>query len=131
MPLNPFNKCFGAATTKKPTIFRPKMAKKGQFLPQISVFWPRVVSSCTPYPILRMLDSKIDVLHAIEPIEQVFQGRHHHKKPFFAQKWPKNANFYTKSVFSPSRWLVPARPPPPPPPYFEGAGLKKRCVASH
>ena len=42
---------------------------------------------------LRVLDSKTDVLHAIEATEQVFQGRQDQKTPFFAQKRPKTAIF--------------------------------------
>ena len=79
---------------RKNTIFRGKMAtKKCQFWAQIRVFWVWVVNSCPCYPILRVLNSKKDVLHAIEAIAHVFQGRHHEKKTFFAGKWPKNANF--------------------------------------
>ena len=37
MALKPFNKCFRAATTKKNTIFRRKMARKCQFWAQIRV----------------------------------------------------------------------------------------------
>ena len=41
---------------QKNTIFHPKMAKKCQFLAQISIFWVRVVSLCPPLPIFRVLD---------------------------------------------------------------------------
>ena len=55
MPLKPLNKCFRAATTKKHH-FHQQMAKKCQFLAQISIFWVCVVSLCPPLPILRVLD---------------------------------------------------------------------------
>ena len=51
MPLNPFNNCFRAATTKKHH-FCPKRAKKCEFLPGISVLRVRVVSLCPPSPFL-------------------------------------------------------------------------------
>ena len=53
---------------QKKNIFRPKMAKKCQFLAQIRVFWVRLVNWSPSYPILRVLDSEKDVLHAIEAI---------------------------------------------------------------
>ena len=81
MLLNPFNKCIGVATRKN-TFFNQKMAKRNLIsLPQISVFRVRVVTSCPPYPILRMLHSKKDVLHAMVPIEQLLQGRNHQNTP--------------------------------------------------
>ena len=63
------------------------------FLAQISVFWVRVFSLAHPYPILRVLDPKKDVLHAIEAIEQVFQGRHHQKNTIFHPKMAKKCQF--------------------------------------
>ena len=53
---------------QKNTIFCPKMAKKYQFLAQISVFWVWVVIWCPSWPNLRVLDSKKHVLHAVEAI---------------------------------------------------------------
>ena len=50
------------------------LAKKYHFLALISVFCVRVVSWCSRYPIVRVLDSKEEVLHAIEAISQLFQG---------------------------------------------------------
>ena len=41
---------------QKNTNFDPKMAKKCQFLAQISIFWVRVVSLCPPLPVLRVLE---------------------------------------------------------------------------
>ena len=93
MPLQPLHTCFRGATTKK-NIFRRKMAKKCQFLAQIRVFWVRLVSWSPPYPILRVLDSEKDVLHAIEAIEQVFQGRHHQKNTIFRPKMAKKMPFF-------------------------------------
>ena len=49
MPMNPFDNYFRVTTKKKH--FRPKMATKCQFLPQISVIWVWVVSSYSPSPI--------------------------------------------------------------------------------
>ena len=83
----------GAPPPKK-NIFRRKMAKKCQFLAQIRVFWVRLVSRSPPYPILRVLDSEKDVLHAIEAIEQVFQGRHHQKNTIFRPKMAKKMPFF-------------------------------------
>ena len=83
----------GAPPPKK-NIFRRKMAKKCQFLAQIRVFWVRLVSWSPPYPILRVLDPKKDVLHAIEAIEQVFQGRHHQKNTIFRPKMAKKMPFF-------------------------------------
>ena len=78
MRIQPFNKCWRAATTKE-TPFSPENGKKkSQFVAQISFFWVRVVSLCAPCLCLRVLDTKKDVLHTIEAIEQVFQGRNHH-----------------------------------------------------
>ena len=46
------------------------------------------------------------------------------KTPFFALKWPKNANFGPNQCFlGLGGYLVPLLP------YFEGAGLKKKGVA--
>ena len=70
----------------------------------------QVVNSFPPYPILRELDSQANVLHAIEPIQQVFQGRHDKKTPFVAQKRSKEVNFYPKSVLCRSGWSVFATP---------------------
>ena len=72
------------------------LAKKYQFRAQISVFWVWVVSWCPQYPILRVLDSKEDVLHAIEAISQLFQGHQHQKTPFFAQKMAKKYQFWAQ-----------------------------------
>ena len=72
------------------------LAKKYQFRAQISVFWVWVVSWCPRYPILRVLDSKEDVLHAIEAISQLFQGHQHQKTPFFAQKMAKKYQFWAQ-----------------------------------
>ena len=94
VPLKPLNKCFRAATTKKKTIFHPKMAKKCQFLAQISIFWIRVVSLCPPLPILRVLDLKKKMFcMPIQPFHKCFRAATTKKTPFFTQKWPKNANF--------------------------------------
>ena len=49
--------------------------------------------TCSPSRNLRVLNSKTDVLHAIEATEQVFQQRQDHKTPFSAQKRPKTAIF--------------------------------------
>ena len=68
------------------------LAKKYRFRAQNSVFWVRVVCWCPRYPILRVLDSREDVLHTIEAISQLFQGRQHQKRTIFcpemAQKIP-------------------------------------------
>ena len=118
MPLKPFNKWFRAATMKKHH-FHGKMANKCQFWAQIRVLWVWVVSSCPCYPILRVLNSKKDVFHAIEAIAHVFQGRHNQKKHFSPENGQK------------SKFLAPIRVVwvrlvswPPPLPYFEGAGLE-------
>ena len=101
-------------------IFCPKMDKKCQFWAPITVFWDRVVSWCSPYPIWRVLDSKKDILNAIQGTEEVFHGQQHKKNPFFAQKWPKNANSGLKSVFPGlGGQLLPC------PPFSEDAGLTK------
>ena len=47
---------------------------KYHFLAPIIVFCVRVVSWCSRYPFVRVLDSKEEVLHAIEAIPQLFQG---------------------------------------------------------
>ena len=92
--------------------------KECQFLRQISVFCVRMVSWCPPYPILRVLKSSGDMLHAIEPIQQVSQGRHHQKNTIFGLKLAKKKTFYPKLAFSGSGWSVGA-----PLPYVEGSGL--------
>ena len=51
------------------------MGKKCQFLAQISVFWVATISLCPPFPFLPAVHFKKDLLQAMEPIEQVFQGR--------------------------------------------------------
>ena len=62
------------------------------------------------------------MLQAIEPIQQVFQGRHHQHKAFFARKWPKNAkNLPQISVF----WVLVVAWCPPPPPIFRVLDPKK------
>ena len=72
------------------------LAKKYQFRAQISVSWVWVVSWCPRYPILRVLVSKEDVLHAIEAISQLFQGHQHQKTPIFAQKMAKKYQFWAQ-----------------------------------
>ena len=100
MPLNPFNKCFRAAATKKNPIFCQKMAKNCQFLAQISVLRVHMVSLYPLSSMLRVLDSKKYVAHAIEPISQVFQCRHHQKNTIFRPKMAKKCQFLAQiSVF--------------------------------
>ena len=96
----------------KSAIFDHKSAKNGHFcqklsflatkyqcLPLISMFWVQVVSWCSRYPILRVLNSKKDVSHAIEAISQLFQGHQHHKNTIFCPKMAKECQLWPKSVF--------------------------------
>ena len=48
-----------------------------------------MVTFCPSLHHLRALDSKKDVLHAIEAIEQVIRGRQDKATPFFTEKVPK------------------------------------------
>ena len=95
------------------------LAKKYQLRAQISVFWVWVVSWCPRYPILRVLDSKEDVLHAIEAISQLFPAtspENGEKSQFSARNkaaprnghffCPKLANFRPKTVFCGLGWPV-------------------------
>ena len=52
-----------------------------------------------PYPILRVLDSNKRVLQGSGADSPGFQGRHHQRTAFFAQKWQKNAIFWPKQCF--------------------------------
>ena len=64
------------------SIFAQNWPEYAKFHPKSVFSGPRVVSSRTPYPIMRMLASKADVLHAIEAIEQAYPGRQHQKNHF-------------------------------------------------
>ena len=84
-----------------------------------------MVSSCPPYPMLRVLDSSRMWFMPLNPFNKCFRAAARKEKPFFARKWPKNANIYPKSVFSGSGWSVGARPLPS---FLEGAGSEaKMC----
>ena len=74
------------------------LATKYQLLDLISVFWVRLVSWCSRYPIVRVLYSKEGVLHAIEAISQLFQGHQHQKNTIFWPKMSKKCQFWPKSV---------------------------------
>ena len=82
------------------------LAKGYQFGAQISVYWVWVVRWCPRYPILRALDSKEDVLHAIEAISHLFQGNRHQKKKFLAQKMAKDTDFGPKTVLPETGWSI-------------------------
>ena len=91
----------------KNTIFSAgKWQKIANFHSSICVFRVRVVSLWHSHSCLRVLDSNVDAACAIEPIQQVFQGRHPKKKAFITKKRPKYANLGPKSVLSGSGWSV-------------------------
>ena len=98
-----------------------------------------MVNSCPPYPILRVLDSKAHVLHAIEATST--------KKIIFRPKTEKNAIFRPETRPPPQMaiFFAPKRPIlaqkqcflglggqfKAPPRYFAGARLKKTCVVGY
>ena len=124
MPLNPFNKCFRAAATQK----KPLFAKIGQKMPIFSsnqCFLGPDGQFVPPPPYFGTAGLKKRMCYMPWiPFNKCFSAATSKKKLFFAQKWPKNANFYPKSVCSGSDWSACALPP-----CFEGAGPKKRCIA--
>ena len=77
-----------------------------------------MLSSRPPYPILQVWDSKKNVSQGMEVGKWVFRGRTTQQMGFiFAQKWPKNANFWGgEHVF----WVLGGQFKAPQP-YFAGA----------
>ena len=63
-----------------------------------------MVSCRAPYPIFRVLNSKKSVLQGFGIDNIGFPGRHHQKKAFFGQKWPKMPLFWPKTVFLGPEW---------------------------
>ena len=103
------------------------LAKKYQFLAGISVFWVVVVLWCPPHPILRVLDSMEDVLHAIEDITQLFQGHQYQRNIIFCQK-----NLQKMPILGPNHCVLgPCGQLLLPVPYLEGAGFKGRYFECH
>ena len=121
MPWKPFNKCFKAATTKKHHFSREN-GKKMPILGPNQGFLGLGGQLVPLLPYFEGAELKKDVLHAIEAIAHVFQGRHHQKKNIFRRKMAKKCQFLAQ---------IRAGQLVPPLPYFEGAGLRKRCAACH
>ena len=69
-------------------------------------FWGRVVIARAACPVLQVPDSRKHVLQRREAKKWVFQGCPTQKMAIFAQKWPRNANFGPKTVFSGLGWPV-------------------------
>ena len=83
-----------------------------------------MVSCRDPHPILRVLDSKKNVLQGFGASYRLFWSRHHQTTAFFAPKWPKKPFCCPKQCF----WGLSGQLQGPPP-YFEGAGVTETCFA--
>ena len=73
----------------KKNSFRPKMAKKCQFLAESSVLLDGVVGCRAPYPIFRVSDPLKRGLNRIGAMSRVFQGLQHQKTSLFAPNYQK------------------------------------------
>ena len=94
MVWKPENTCFRAAPPEQWPFSGRKWPKFANFGQKKQCFRAWVLRSRPPYPIFKVLDTKKHVLHGIEAIKLVLQGRPTKKMGIF---WPKLANFGQKS----------------------------------